>query len=222
MAACIQKRFDTSNIGNDETQELVNSHLTKNLQDLQIVVEVVPYNEDWPRLFEEEAEKVRQLLGQQCVDVYHIGSTSVPGLASKPVIDMMPVVKDVFQVVECRTAMEAQGYESRGICSFSFEYLFKKEAPYPACHAHVFGERNPEIEFHLRFRNYLRTHDHERDSYAALKLNLAQKHPRDIRSYCLGKSDFFRDIHTKSRLEEILSNLKGIHIDAQQGSQFIV
>ena len=184
--------------------------MTKKLQNIQALVEVVPYNEDWPRLFEEEAKKVRQFLGEKCVDVYHIGSTSVPGLAAKPVIDMMPVVKDVFQVGECRGAMEAQGYESRGICHFNFDHLFKKEVPYPACHIHVFGEGNSEIESHLRFRDYLRTHDYDRDAYAALKLSLAQKYPHDILSYCLGKSSFFREIHTKSRFEEMLSNLKGI------------
>jgi GrpB-like predicted nucleotidyltransferase (UPF0157 family) len=189
-------------------EEIINHRLIENLSKLQILVEVVPYNENWPHLFEEEATKIRQVLGNQCVAIYHIGSTSVPGLAAKPVIDMIPVVKDVFQVSECRAAMEAQGYEARGICSFTFEYLFKKDAPYPACHVHIFGERNPEIDFNLRFRDYLRTHDHERDAYAALKLNLAQKHPHDMLSYCLGKSNFFKEIHTKAQFEKMLSNFE--------------
>ena len=81
-------------------------------------MEVVPYNENWPRLFEEEAAKIRQVLGEKCLAIYHIGSTSVPGLAAKPVIDMIPVVKDVFKVNEFRAAMEAQGYEAKG-CSIS-------------------------------------------------------------------------------------------------------
>ena len=94
------------------------------------------------------------------------------------------------------------------ICSFNFDYLFKKEAPYPPCLVHVFGEGNPEIDFHLLFRDYLRTHADVRDDYAALKLNLAQKHSHDIYSYCLGKSNFFKEIHTKAHFEKMQSNFR--------------
>jgi GrpB-like predicted nucleotidyltransferase (UPF0157 family) len=207
-APYIQKRFYCSRPyssfceNGDEDRGFGGGHLIKNLQDPQFLVEVLPYNKDWPRLFEEEASKVRQILGQECIAIYHIGSTSVPSLAAKPVIDIMPVVKDIFQVGKYRTAMEAQGYEARGMCHFTFGYVFKRDAPHPACYVHVFGEGNSEIDFHLKFRDYLRTHDRERDAYAALKVNLAQTHSRDIVSYCLGKSAFFKRIYTKMRWEE--------------------
>lgn len=77
-------------------------------------VSVVSYNSHWPRMFEAEAEKIKEIYAGNLVDVFHIGSTSVPGLAAKPVIDIMPVVKDISAVNELDNAFVALGYECMG------------------------------------------------------------------------------------------------------------
>jgi GrpB-like predicted nucleotidyltransferase (UPF0157 family)/predicted GNAT family acetyltransferase len=164
----------------------------------QSFVEVVPYNTNWPYLFEREAAIVRQLLGDNCIDIHHIGSTSVVGLCAKPVIDMIPVVKNILQVDQCSTVMEAEGFQVRGEYGMPFRRFFIKEAPHDACNVHVYEKGNLEIERHVRFRDYMRTHDQARQAYAALKTELAQKHSQDRMAYCLGKTAFVQEIDAKA------------------------
>ena len=73
---------------------------------------VTEYNPKWPEMFERESEKIKQILGANCASIYHIGSTSVEGLAAKPIIDIMPVVKDLESVDLISSEFEAIGYES--------------------------------------------------------------------------------------------------------------
>lgn len=75
-------------------------------------IEVVPYNPNWPLVFEEEAAKIREALGDNYIDIHHIGSTSVPNLAAKPIIDIIPVVRDIHAID--KLAMESLGYEVKG------------------------------------------------------------------------------------------------------------
>ena len=77
-------------------------------------VVVVPYNPQWPALYEQEAQAIGQSLGENLTAIHHIGSTSVPGLAAKPIIDIMPVVRDLAQVDACSARFEALGYEVMG------------------------------------------------------------------------------------------------------------
>ena len=75
---------------------------------------VVPYDPQWQVLFEQEAEKIRSVLGDLLIEIHHIGSTSVPGLAAKPVIDMLPIVRDIALVDGLNPQFEAIGYEPMG------------------------------------------------------------------------------------------------------------
>ena len=77
-------------------------------------VEVVPYNEEWPKLFQQEAVLIRQVLEREIIDIHHIGSTSVPGLHAKPIIDIIPVVKSISNVDNYTKSMEDIGYEALG------------------------------------------------------------------------------------------------------------
>ena len=77
-------------------------------------VEVVKYRSEWSREFEAEAERIKEILGDEAIEIYHIGSTSVEGLSAKPIIDIMPVVKDISRIDKLNPAFEALGYECMG------------------------------------------------------------------------------------------------------------
>ncbi|GIO20608.1 hypothetical protein J18TS1_37080 [Oceanobacillus oncorhynchi subsp. incaldanensis] len=77
-------------------------------------VEVTPYNNDWPLRYEEEANKLRRIFGSEIIEVYHIGSTPVDGLTAKPVIDIMPLLRNINRIDDFNTAMIDIGYEPKG------------------------------------------------------------------------------------------------------------
>ena len=77
-------------------------------------ITIVPYNPEWQKSFEIEAQKIKTALGNNCIAIHHIGSTSVPGLAAKPIIDIMPVGSNITLVNEMSQNFEALGYEPRG------------------------------------------------------------------------------------------------------------
>lgn len=150
-------------------------------------IEVVPYNSDWPNIFTQEAEKIKEALGDNCIEVHHIGSTSVPGLAAKPLIDILPVVKDIRLIEQAIPAMQELGYTAKGEHGIPFRYYFTKG---PRTHnLHVFEEGNTEIDRHLKFRDYIKAHPEDSQLYAELKISLAEKFPNDMYAYCAGKDD---------------------------------
>jgi GrpB-like predicted nucleotidyltransferase (UPF0157 family) len=160
-------------------------------------IKVISYNPNWPLLFREEATLIKKALGENCLTIHHIGSTAVPGLAAKPVIDMIPIVKDIRLVDQANAAMEALGYEAKGEFGILFRRYFQKGGDARTHNLHIYEEGNPEIDRHLIFRNWLRVHDDDRDAYARLKQDLAQKFSNDILSYCLGKEQFVATIQAK-------------------------
>lgn len=164
----------------------------------QRLIEVNPYDANWPMQFLQEAEQIKSALGDNCIEIYHIGSTSVSGLAAKPVIDMIPVVLDINKVDSATAAMEMLGYEAKGEYGIPFRRYFQKGGNQRTHHAHVFELGNPEIERHLKFRDWMRKHPEDRAAYARLKQDLAHQYPNDITAYCLGKEDFITTIDKKA------------------------
>ena len=160
-------------------------------------VEVVPYDTRWPELFAQEAEKIRAALGENCITIHHIGSTSVPGLSAKPIIDMVPVVKDILKVDT--SSLEKLGYEGRGELGMLFRRYFSNRS----CHVHIWEDGNSEIDKQLIFRNYLREHPDELKRYEALKLDLAETFRMDRVSYTLSKDDFIKDMLQKAGFQGI-------------------
>lgn len=90
------------------------------------LIQVVPYDPNWPIKFAEEAKEVKIALGRNCIKIHHIGSTSVPDLSAKPIIDMVPVVLDITKVDDINTAMSALGYEAKGEYGMPFRRYFQK------------------------------------------------------------------------------------------------
>lgn len=158
------------------------------------IISVVPYDPSWPEQFELEAAKIQQALGDNCIHIHHIGSTAVPGLDAKPVIDMIPVVKNIRTVDSCNEVMEALGYSVEGEFGTPFRRFFIKGGDQRTHNIHVYEKGNPEIERHVTFRDHLRAHPDVAAEYAKLKQEVASKSPHDIVAYCNGKTEWVTEI----------------------------
>lgn len=156
-------------------------------------VVVTEYDPSWAEKFEAEAAKIQEILGENCVAIHHIGSTAVPGLAAKPIIDMLPVVRRLDAVDAAAPAFERLGYEYLGEFGIPGRRYLCKGGEVRTYHIHIFaGSSAREIERHLAVRDYLRAHPEVRDAYAALKRELAGRYPYDIKGYCDGKDAFVK------------------------------
>ncbi len=160
-------------------------------------IEVVPYNSHWPAIFEHESTLIQQALGANCLIIHHIGSTSVPNLSAKPIIDILPVVKSILEVDHATQAMEGLGYEAKGEYGIAFRRYFQKGKNVKTHHVHVYEEGDPEVDRYLKFRDWLRSHEDDARAYATLKIELAAKFPQDILQYCNGKDAFVASIDAK-------------------------
>lgn len=191
-------RSDPKNRPNQlvDIKELI-KHILNKLDSIRFI-EVIPYNPAWPLEFEKEAKRIKQALGDNCLRVHHIGSTSVLGLSAKPLIDILPVVKDIGLVDHATSTMQKLGYEARGEFGIPFRRFFCKEKEIKTHNVHIFEQGNTEIERHLKFRDWMQNHSDDRNAYAKLKIDLAQKFPDDIYSYCVGKDEFISQIDNKA------------------------
>jgi GrpB-like predicted nucleotidyltransferase (UPF0157 family) len=155
---------------------------------------VVSYDPAWPEWFEAEAARIAGVFGRELVAIHHIGSTSVPGLSAKPIIDIMPVVRDIEQVAEFNPAMVRLGYEPKGEFGIpGRRYFVRGGNENRTHHVHTYGPDNPELARHLDFRDYLRAHPATAGQYATLKEELARQFPHDIQGYMAGKDAFIRE-----------------------------
>jgi len=160
-------------------------------------IEVVTYDPQWPKMFELEAEFIKQALGSNCIAIHHIGSTSVPGLSAKPIIDIVSVVKNIQEVDNATKAMEGLGYEAKGEYGIAFRRFFQKGKNIRTHNVHVYEEGDSEIDRYLKFRDWMRSHESDAQAYANLKTELAAKFPQDILQYCNGKDAFVANIDQK-------------------------
>ena len=157
-------------------------------------VEVAPYNEKWSLMYMVEEEKLKHILGGNIVEVHHIGSTSVPGLKAKSIIDIMPVVKDINLVDRFDEEMRELGYEPMGEFGMIGRRYFRKGREKRTHHVHIFQDGSPDVKRHLAFRDYLREHSDVSDRYGALKEKLAKQFPYDMSSYISGKDALVKEI----------------------------
>lgn len=157
---------------------------------------VTPYNPDWPLIFSIEAAKIRRLLGANCFDIHHIGSTAVPGLVAKPVIDMIVIVKNPEAVIK---PLENLGFAYKGEYNIPMRFYFNRSEDIDV-NLHVYEEGHPEIELNLLFRDYLRNHPEVRNAYAELKSTLLkeqssyEKNNSSFTGYNLGKAAFISKV----------------------------
>lgn len=142
------------------------------------------YSPQWPAAFAREALALRSLLGANVLAVHHIGSTSVPGLAAKPVIDLLPEVRDLLEVDRCTDALTQTGYRAWGEFGLPGRRLFTKDNNGVRTHnVHIYQADDPDVFRHLAFCAFLRAHPDVRGDYARVKRDAYALHPADIRAY---------------------------------------
>jgi len=160
---------------------------------------VTKYNENWNRMFEDEAQKIKAIFGDELIEIHHIGSTSVSGLQAKPIIDMMPVVKDITRIDSFNEQMKEIGYECMGEFGMEGRRYFRKGGDHRTHHVHAFQMDNIEdIQRHLAVRDFLRTHPEAASQYGSLKERLARQYPDDIEAYMDGKDSFVKNLEKKA------------------------
>ncbi|MFE4708224.1 GrpB family protein [Peribacillus simplex] len=155
-------------------------------------VEIVPYKKEWSKLFHDECQKLQEIFGHELIKLYHIGSTAIPTIHAKPVIDILAVVKDVECVANFNKEMEEIGYDARGENGIAGRRFFRKGGDDRTHHIHMFQKGHDEIARHLAFRDYLLAHQEEAQKYSRMKQRLAAEFPDDIKGYVNGKNDFIK------------------------------
>lgn len=170
-------------------------------------VEITPYDPQWPRLFEQEAQHLRACLPPALVGrIAHFGSTAVPGLAAKPIVDMLvevPSLRDVHDTIA--PALARQGYEYfwrpgwRDAQTPAYAWFIKRDASGRRTHhLHMLTADSPDWD-RLLFRDYLIAHPAVAKAYEALKYRLAAESPGDRIAYARAKTDFITDITREAR-----------------------
>jgi GrpB-like predicted nucleotidyltransferase (UPF0157 family) len=155
------------------------------------VVEVVPYDPRWPAIFEDTAAELRRALGSAIGAVHHVGSTSVPNLCAKPVLDVLVSVPDFDAALQLVPRIEALGYIFRRDEEIEDRHYFRRGND--TARTHHLSLATPTSRHYidtLAFRDTLRSNPDLASQYANLKLQLAERFPRDRESYINGKTDF--------------------------------
>ena len=168
------------------------------LKEHNATIELADYDEEWPRLFEREAARIRGALGPKALLVEHAGSTSVPGLAAKPIIDMVLVVADTRDEDAYVPQLETAGYVLRIREPDWFEHRCFK-GPDTNVNLHTFSDGCEEVDRMLAFRDWLRTHDDDRDLYLEAKRELATREWKYVQNYADAKSLVVEDIISRAR-----------------------
>ena len=156
-------------------------------------IEVRDYDPDWPRLYEREEARIRSVLGDRVRRIEHAGSTAVPGLPAKPVIDIVLEVPDSSDEPAYAPALEAAGYPLRIREPDWFEHRVFK-GPDTNVNLHVFSAGCEEVDRMLRFRDWLRENEADRRLYAEAKRELAGRDWKYVQQYADAKTSVVREI----------------------------
>lgn len=151
------------------------------------------YDPRYPALYEKEAGLISSILGENLVAIHHIGSTAVPGLKSKPIIDILVSVRSLEEVDGKKEEFERNGYECMGEFGIKGRRYLRKGGDERTHQVHVFQDKDKaNLMRHLAVRDYLIAHEDVREEYGRLKEGLALRFPHDIEGYCEGKEAFVR------------------------------
>jgi GrpB-like predicted nucleotidyltransferase (UPF0157 family)/GNAT superfamily N-acetyltransferase len=164
-------------------------------------VVIVEYDPMWPERFMQEKLVIERTAGARLRPIEHVGSTAVPGLAAKPVVDIMAGVKDRAAADECLASLAEAGYTDVTPCDEHPGWCYcigKGKKPHDV-HLHLAVPDSGFWERHLLFRDYLRTHDGSAQEYASLKRRLALRYQDNRLGYCNAKTRFIRSVEVKAR-----------------------
>ncbi|MGE5334344.1 MAG: GrpB family protein [Nitrososphaerota archaeon] len=182
----------------ETTEDELRASTIGELQPINSKVLIAAYDSDWPRQFAAEASKIRTALGERALVLEHVGSTSVPELRAKPILDILLVVADSSDEAAYVPALEQAGYVLRIREPAWFEHRVLKGVA-PDVNLHVFSPDCEETERMLLMRDWLRTHDADRDLYARTKQELAQRDWKYVQHYADAKTEVVEGILARAR-----------------------
>jgi GrpB-like predicted nucleotidyltransferase (UPF0157 family) len=165
--------------------------------DIGRTIELVDYDPQWPALFDRERRRVIDVLGPIALAIEHVGSTSVPGLTAKPVIDMHLVVRDSADEAAYRPQLEMAGYKL-AVCEpdwYEHRMFNTRELE---VNLHVFSAGCPELDRCRMFRDWLRQNASDRELYASIKRQLALRAWRSMQDYADAKTEVITDIMARA------------------------
>ena len=180
------------------TDEELRAHTVGDLEPLTSPIVLRDYDPSWPSLFEREASRIRSILGARVQLLEHAGSTSVPGLPAKPIIDMILAVSDSADESTYVPALEAAGYILRIREPRWFEHRVFK-GPDTNVNLHVFTVGCAEVDQMLLFRDWLRESVEDRDLYASTKRELAARDWKYVQNYADAKTGVVHEILARAR-----------------------
>lgn len=163
---------------------------------------IVDYNPRWPALYEEEKGRLLGVIGHKVVAIEHVGSTAVPGLGAKPVIDITIAVRRLADAEECIELLQSAGYEyvPEFEDSMPERRYFRKGSPGARSHhIHMVELTSDFWERHLLFRDFLRAHPEVAEKYYDLKKGLATKYGEDREGYTEAKTTFIEGVVARAR-----------------------
>ena len=155
-------------------------------------VRICSYDIQWPYFFARIADELRAQLGELVLAIEHVGSTAVPGLSAKPIIDIEVVIASAYQFPPVKDRLERFGYIHRGPCGVPDREVFRSVIDLPAHHLYVCETDARPLREHLRFRNALRQNAELAAQYATLKRALADQYRHDREAYTEAKTGFIR------------------------------
>ncbi len=170
-------------------------------QNIHEAIEIFPYDPVWPAAYSAEDAQIRAALGSMAIGVHHIGSTAVPKLDAKPIIDIMVTVRQLEDAIACIAPLRSLGYAFIDYPQNTDRRFFRKDSPRPAgCgtfrthHLHIVEQNSASLVDHLAFRDALRVSSELREQYATLKAELAAGHKDDRATYSERKSAFIESV----------------------------
>ena len=182
-------------------------------------IAIEKYNSQWSVFFENESRKIKSVMGENAVEIYHVGSTSVPYLAAKPIIDMILVTRDLNSARELLTSKELR-YRYKGEYNLPLRDLYGKKGDFEM-YLHVHHVNNPEIELNLLFRDYLRNNEEAKKQYEAVKItaskdqNASEKVETGITKYNLLKNDLIVSILEETGFEGVCPRFVTQHAESE-------
>lgn len=158
-----------------------NMHFMKS-KESNSIVKVVPYRKEWLSSYYEEANQIRNMLKDVLIDIHHIGSTSVPNLAAKPIIDILLEVHNLEELNHMKQSFEKLDYECMGEFGIPGRRYYRKDINHKAFHIHAFEtEDHKNIDRHIAVSEFLKMHDEDAYAYAKIKIEMAQQFPDNIK-----------------------------------------
>lgn len=159
------------------------------------IVRLDEYNPKWHEEYETEEELLKQVLKDKIIEIYHIGSTSIPGLKAKPIIDILMVINSLDEIDEIEKLLSCYDYHNHGPAGIGDRFFFDKgpdEAK--SIYIHITTKYSDTYYNQLYFKKYLIEHPEYISKYCTLKEELAQKYADDRKSYTASKDEFIKEV----------------------------